>query len=151
MFLRMHFYLLKMPKITQRETQEAPKRPQEAPRGPQGGPTGRQEEPNTAPGQPKDSSKTAPKRPKSCPRTFLTIPGPPSTVHDRSGCSKKSPRGPQDPSGCPPRTPQGAQEGFKRALRGVNLRTFRHFPVAQTFNSLTPRGGVSPKLYIYMP
>ena len=109
---------------------KAPSVPQEAPRGAQERPTGAQEEPKTAPGRPQDGSKTAPRWPKSRFRTSLTIPGPPSNVYDRSGCSKKPPRGPQEP----PKDPPGRPKTLKKGPRGVNLWTFTPFPLAQTFS-----------------
>ena len=113
-FFDVFAYSLLCTSDAQDDPKRAPRGPQEAPRGAQGRSTGAQDGPKTAPGRPQDSSKTAPRRPKSRPRASLTMPAPPSNVYDRSGCSKKPPRGPQDPPGNPTRTPLGGPRGLQK-------------------------------------
>ena len=135
----MCFYVFAYSLLSASDAQDDPKRaprgPQEAPRRAQGRPTRAQEEPKTAPGLPQDSSKTSPKQPKSRPRASLTMPGPPSNVYDCSGCSNMPPRGPQDAPRAPPKDlPAGPKRASKGPPAGVNLRTFKPFPRAQTLN-----------------
>ena len=140
------FCLLKMPKMIPKGPQQGPKRLHETPKEGRGGPKMRprrpQDGPKTTPGRPQDGSRTAQVAPKPIAnRIFLATP--------LQAPLERSPRGPQDPPGPPPGLPREAQEGSKRANLGSSWVSLG-IPRSPKMQYVTPRGGLSSKLYIYI-